>query len=192
MADAAAPSRRTALTLINVGANLAFLALYLTPIVIFDWGRVSAALAAAHAPALDVIASERALVLVHLVAVVAALPIGGFLLVGHKGVRLHRLLGWSWVALIGVGAVTSVFLREIAVGPLATGGFTVFHIITAVTLLVLPLGILAARTHRVRWHAALMIYLLINVVLAAGLFALYPGFSERLLPRAFYEQSGAE
>ncbi len=78
---------------------------------------------------------------------------------------MTRVARANSVGLIGIGAVTSVFLREIASGPLATGGFSVFHIITAVVLVVLPLGVLAARTHRVRWHAALMIYLLVNVVL---------------------------
>lgn len=189
MADAATPSRRAALTLTHLAANLAVLALYFVPIVVVDWQRVSAALATAHAPSLAVIAGEPPLVLVHLAAVVAALPIGALLLVGHKGARLHRTLGWTWVALIGFGAVTSIFIREIASGPLATGGFSVFHIITAVTFVLLPLALLAARTHRVRWHAGLMIYLLVNVVFAAGLLALYPGFSERLLPRAVYERA---
>jgi uncharacterized membrane protein len=187
MADASYPSRRTALTLINLAANLAFLALYMVPILIVDWARVSAAFASAHAPDLGVIASSSPVVLIHLAAVLAALFLSLFLLVGRKGASLHRVLGWTWVGLIGIGAVSSLFLREINTGPLATGGFSVFHIITAIALVILPLAVLAARAHRVRWHAALMLYLLVNVLFSAGLLALYPGFSERLLPRAIFQ-----
>jgi len=188
MTDTALASRRTSLTLINVAANLGFLALYLVPILILDRQRVAAALGAAHSPDVGLIASAPPLVLIHLASVVAAMPIGLLLLIGLKGAGRHRTLGWTWVGLVAVGAVSSFFLRDLAGG----GGFSGFHIATAIVAVLLPFAVLAARTHRVRWHAALMVYLLFGIV-STGLFAVYPGFTERLLPRAIYAQgdSGA-
>jgi uncharacterized membrane protein len=172
--------------LINLVANIGFLCLFLVPLLISDGERVSKALAIAHSPAGSVLLAAPPLVLLHLASVVVALALGAVLLCVRKGVWLHRVLGWSWVVAMLVAAGTSVFLREIGRGAFATGGFSFFHIITAIVLLLLPVAIWAARTRRIRWHAAIMIYLLINVLLSAGLLAMYPGFSERLLPSAIY------
>jgi uncharacterized membrane protein len=188
MTIAVHPARYTALTLKNLAANIVFLALTLVPLLVLDWQRVSAAFATAHLPNLGLIASAGPVVLIHLVAVIAAVVLSVAMLVGPKGVRLHRTLGWTWTGLMGTGALSSVFLSDIRSGAFATGGFSVFHIITAIVLIVLPLAIWAARKHRIRWHAALMIYLVVNVLLSAGLIAMYPSFSERLLPSAIFDQ----
>jgi uncharacterized membrane protein len=179
-------TRYNRLTLMNLAANLGFLCLFLIPLVVADRARLSAAIATAHAPSVRVILGAPPLVILHLTAVVIALVLGAILLCVRKGVRLHRILGWSWVVAMLIAAVTSVFLRGIKTGAFSTGGFSFFHVITAIVLLLLPLAVLAARKQYIRWHAAIMIYLLINVLLSAGLLAMYPGFSERLLPIAIF------
>jgi uncharacterized membrane protein len=172
-------SRRLPLVLINVGVNLALLAAVIVPILAIDWRRFSAAWSQASMPDLAVLAAAPPLVLAHLIAVVAALLLTLALLVGRKGTLLHRALGWTWSALLGAGAFSGLFIHQI-------GGWSFFHAYSAIALVLLPLSLVAARTHRVRIHAALMVYLAVNVLLGAGFFALYPGFEGRLLVRAIF------
>jgi uncharacterized membrane protein len=180
MPDQSRPSRRTGLLLANLIPNLAFLALATLPLFILDWERVSQAFSRAHPPSLGVLAAAPLLVQMHLVAVAGALALGVVLLAGRKGARTHRILGWAWAGLLAAAAISSVFLKGI------TGGFSFFHIITAITFVLLPLALVAARTHRVRWHAGLMVYLFVNILLGAGIIAFHPGFSERVLVRATF------
>lgn len=174
------PARRLGLVAINVAANAALLSLLLVPIVVLDWDRVSRSVAGAHAPDLGTIAAAGPMTLVHLFSLLLAVGLGIYLLLGKKGARAHRALGWTWALLLTVGAVSSLFLRRDGVG------WSFFHVFTVITVIVMPVALLAARRHRVRWHAALMTYVLVNIVLLAGIFAVYPGFAERLLVRAIF------
>ncbi len=171
--------RRLGLMLINAAVNLAVLGMVVVPILAIDWARFSAAWAGARLPDVAVLAAASPLVLGHLAAVVAALALSLALMFGRKGSTLHRTLGWIWSALIGAGAVSGLFIHQI-------GGWSFFHAYSVIALVLLPLGVLAARSHRVRIHAALMVYLAVNVLLGAGFFALYPGFEGRLLVRAVF------
>ncbi|HEX6995828.1 MAG TPA: hypothetical protein VF339_16975 [Gammaproteobacteria bacterium] len=174
------PARRLGLVAINVAANAAVLLLLLVPIIVLDWDRVSRSLAGAHAPDLATIAAADPMTLVHLFSLLLAAGLGFYLLLGKKGSRAHRALGWTWALLLTVGAASSLFLRRAEVG------WSFFHGFTLLAVIVTPLALVAARKHRVRWHAALMTYLFVNVILLAGIFAVYPGFAERLLVRAFF------
>jgi|GEM_PF-1782063 len=174
------PARRLGLVAINVAANAAVLLLLLVPIIVLDWDRVSRLIASAHAPDLGTIAAADPVVLLHLLSLLLATGLGFWLLLGKKGGRAHRALGWTWALLLTVGAVSSLFLRR------ADAGWSFFHSFTVLAVIVTPIAVIAAKRHRVRWHAALMTYLLVNVVLLAGIFAVYPGFSERLLVRALF------
>ena len=52
------------------------------------------------------------LIFFHLVTACAALVLGLFMLLRRKGTRSHRLLGWTWVALMGSTALATVFIRD--------------------------------------------------------------------------------
>lgn len=176
----AAPApRRLALALLNVGINSAVLAMIVIPILVVDWQRFSTAWSRARLPDMAVLAAAPPLTLAHLVGVLAALVLSLALLFGRKGTAMHRSLGWIWCGLTGAGAASGLFIHQ-------AGGWSFFHIYSVIALVLLPLALLAARSHRARLHAALMVYLAVNVLLGAGFFALYPGFEERLLVRAVF------
>ena len=174
-----APARRARLLLINLIVNLAVLAVVVVPILVIDWRRFSAAWAEARLPDMATLAAAPPLVLAHLIVVLTALVLSVALFVGRKGTGLHRTLGWIWSGLIGVGAASGLFIHQ-------AGGFSIFHGYSVLALVLLPFSLVAARTHRVRVHAGMMVYLAVNVLLGAGFFALYPGFGERLLVRAVF------
>ncbi len=54
-----------------------------------------AATAHPHLPRLDLIAAEPLAVKIHLATIAASFVLGGVLLSGLKGTRLHRALGWG-------------------------------------------------------------------------------------------------
>lgn len=131
-----------------------------------------------HAPDWDPILSASPVVRIHLAAAVAALILGLALMVGRKGVALHRALGWTWVCLMAATAVTSLFIRHIN-----HGNFSFIHLLTGWTLLSLPFAVLAARRHDVIRHRRIMGGMFWGGLLIAGVFAFGPG---RILWRAVF------
>jgi uncharacterized membrane protein len=92
----------------------------------------------------------------HVTGALASFAIGSFLLLGVKGRRMHRILGYGWVATMSVTAISSFFL----VG-LNGNNFSFIHAISAWAVIVLPMGVAAARRH--------------DIKAIAGLFSVLPG-----------------
>jgi uncharacterized membrane protein len=130
-----------------------------------------------HAPEFWRHAAAPPAVQIHLAGVAVALGVGVVLLVGVKGSRLHRVLGWIWVAAMMTGAVSSLFIRIIN-----HGAFSYIHLLSGWTILALPMAVYAARTHRVGVHARTMTGLFTGGLILAGLLAFLPG---RLMWRMF-------
>ena len=112
-----------------------------------------------------------AVVQIHLVAAIAALVLGALVLWRRKGTALHRNLGKVWVLLMGLVAVSSIFISEIQ----TWGRFSPVHLLTVFTLISLPLAILHARRGVIFRHKMMMQGLYIGGLVIAGLFALAPG-----------------
>lgn len=110
-------------------------------------------------------------VVLHAVAALAAFVVGLLQIFGPKGTTMHRLLGWCWVLLLAVIAVSSFWIHGLRV----IGPFSPIHILSIATLVLLPLAVLAARRHRVRTHKRAMIGLFAGALVVAGLFTLLPG-----------------
>jgi len=104
----------------------------------------------------------------HLMAVIPALPLGAYVLLRPKGDALHRALGRSWGALMMLAALSSFGLHGM------TGGFSIIHLLSALVLVMIPRGILQARRHDIAAHRRTMslTYLGLSV---AGMFTLLPG-----------------
>ena len=49
----------------------------------------------------------------HALAALLAFVLGGMQLAMKKGTRLHKALGWIWIGLMAVVAMTSFFIHEI-------------------------------------------------------------------------------
>jgi uncharacterized membrane protein len=107
-------------------------------------------------------------VLIHLAATLAALALGGVMLVRRKGTASHRLLGRAWVGLMLVVALSSLWIPRFL-------HFTWIHSFTLLTLVVIPLAIYRIRRGDVEGHARAMKRLFMGGLVIAGIFALIPG-----------------
>jgi uncharacterized membrane protein len=110
-------------------------------------------------------------IVAHAFAALAALLLGIVQLAGPKGTHRHRVLGWGWAALIAWVAISSFWIhtkREF-------GPFSWIHLLSIYVLLTLPIGLLAARRHRVAQHGWSMAMLFVGGLVIAGGFTLWPG-----------------
>jgi uncharacterized membrane protein len=110
-------------------------------------------------------------VIVHAAAAVAALPIGGYQLYAMKGTGGHRVVGYVWVALMTVVAVSSFWIHEIR----QLGWFSVIHLLSLYVAVSLPIAVIAARQGNIARHRGTMKGMYIGGLIIAGLFTLTPG-----------------
>jgi uncharacterized membrane protein len=92
-------------------------------------------------------------------------------LAAPKGTIPHRVIGWAWVALMAVVAVTAFFIHEIRLW----GPWSPIHLLAIYTLAMLPLAVLHARKHRVVNHRNAMISIFVGALIIAGAFTFLPG-----------------
>ncbi len=130
-----------------------------------------------HAPDLSLLAAAPLAIQLHLLAAGAAFFLGLMQFALPKGTGLHRTTGWIWVVLIAAAAVSSLFIRQ-----LNHGAFSLIHILSGWTLVVLPMAIYAARRGEIAKHRARMTGLFVGGLLIAGTLAFMPG---RLMWRLF-------
>ncbi|MBR0838498.1 DUF2306 domain-containing protein [Bradyrhizobium manausense] len=107
----------------------------------------------------------------HAFAAMAAFVLGIVQFAAPKGTLPHRTLGWIWVALMAVVALSSFWIHQIRL----VGPFSPIHLLSIFTLVMLPLAVWRARTHRVVAHRWTMIFLFTGALVVAGLFTLVPG-----------------
>jgi len=107
----------------------------------------------------------------HAFAAFAALAVGGAQLVLPKGTMRHRVLGYAWVALMLVIAISSFWIQQIRL----VGPFSPIHLLSILVLITVPLAVWHAHNHRVAKHRKVMISLYVFALIGAGLFTLLPG-----------------
>jgi uncharacterized membrane protein len=108
---------------------------------------------------------------VHAFAAMAAFALGLVQLAAPKGTIPHRTIGWVWVALMALIAISSFWIHEIRL----IGPFSPIHLLSIFTLAMLPLAVLHARHHRVERHRKAMTAIFLGALVIAGLFTLLPG-----------------
>jgi uncharacterized membrane protein len=123
-----------------------------------------------RAPDFGLLARASPAIKIHLAAAIVALAVGTILMIGRKGVTLHRLLGWTWAGLMMTAAGSSLFIRS-----LNHGGFSIIHMISGWTLIAVPLALMAARRHNVARHRRAMTSVYIGGLIVAGTLAFLPG-----------------
>jgi uncharacterized membrane protein len=111
------------------------------------------------------------LIQVHAFAALSALALGIFQLAAPKGTTRHRITGWIWAGLMVTIVVTSFWIHEMR----TWGPWSPIHLLSVFTAVMLPLGIVHARRHRVREHRTSMIWLFVGALIIAGIFTLFPG-----------------
>jgi uncharacterized membrane protein len=105
--------------------------------------------------------------IIHLATVLPALPLGAYILLSRKGGRTHRLLGRIWAAMMIVTAISSFWLRS-------NGSLSFIHIFAVITLVSIPLAVIAIRRGDVERHRRAMTGTYVGLVVA-GAFAFLPG-----------------
>jgi uncharacterized membrane protein len=124
-----------------------------------------------HAMTLAPLFSASPAIQVHAFAAMAAFALGVVQLAAPKGTLPHRTLGWVWVALMAVVAVSSAFVHTIKLW----GPWSPIHLLSIFTMVVLPVAVLRAHLHDVRGHRRAMIGLFAGALVIAGLFTFVPG-----------------
>ncbi|MDP3418087.1 DUF2306 domain-containing protein [Falsiroseomonas sp.] len=112
--------------------------------------------------------AASATIQLHAFAALAALGLGLVQVLAPKGTLPHRTLGWAWVGLMAVVALSSFWITS-------RGAYSWIHLISGWTLLMLPLAVLAARRGRVVTHRRSMMSLFLGALVIAGAFTLLPG-----------------
>ncbi|MBH5387245.1 MULTISPECIES: DUF2306 domain-containing protein [Bradyrhizobium] len=107
----------------------------------------------------------------HAFAAMAAFALGILQLAAPKGTLPHRALGWVWVGLMLVVALSSFWIHQIRL----IGPWSPIHLLSIFALVMLAWGVLAARSHRVRRHKITMISVFFGALVIAGLFTFLPG-----------------
>lgn len=131
-----------------------------------------------HGPDLALLSRTSPVILVHLAFGLLALAVGGVLMAGRKGARLHRVLGWAWVLAVGTVAATSLFIKT-----LNPGHFSIIHLLSGYVIVSLPLAVAAARRHDVERHRRYMTGMFYGGFAVNLVFVLLPG---RLVWRLFF------
>jgi uncharacterized membrane protein len=108
---------------------------------------------------------------VHALAAMAAFVLGLVQFAAPKGTLPHRTIGWIWVALMAMVAVSSFWIHELRI----VGPFSPIHLLSIFTLVTLPLAVLAAHRHQVARHRRAMIAIFVGGLLVAGAFTFLPG-----------------
>jgi uncharacterized membrane protein len=108
---------------------------------------------------------------VHAFAAIGAFALGALQLAAPKGTLPHRTVGWTWVVLMLAVAASSFWIHEIRL----VGPFSPIHLLSILTLVTVPLAVLAAPRHRVVTHRKAMTSIFLGALVIAGLFTFMPG-----------------
>jgi uncharacterized membrane protein len=115
--------------------------------------------------------SAAPVIQLHAFAAMGAFALGLVQLTAPKGTLPHRTIGWIWVVLMVVVAVTAFFIHDIRMW----GPFSPIHLLAVLALITLPRAVLAARRHQVQAHRYGMTMLFLGALLIAGVFTFLPG-----------------
>jgi uncharacterized membrane protein len=108
---------------------------------------------------------------IHAFAAMAAFVLGVVQFAAPKGTLPHRTIGFVWIALLAVIAISSFWIHTIRLW----GPFSPIHLISIFTLCMLPLAVYAAHAHRVATHKRAMTSIFLGALVIAGIFTLVPG-----------------
>lgn len=106
-----------------------------------------------------------AFVWAHIATILTAVALTPVMLMRRRGDRLHRRLGWVWAASMALTAIFSFWIRGIN-----SGSFSLIHILSAWTLIQVPLIVWAARTHNHVRHRNAVRGMVAGALIIAGIF----------------------
>jgi uncharacterized membrane protein len=107
----------------------------------------------------------------HAFAAIGAFVLGVVQFAAPKGTLPHRTIGWIWVSLMAVVAISSFWIHQIRL----VGPWSPIHLLSIFTLTVLPFAVWRAHRHDVAGHRRIMIFLFTGALVIAGIFTILPG-----------------
>ncbi|MBL6852730.1 MAG: DUF2306 domain-containing protein [Alphaproteobacteria bacterium] len=112
---------------------------------------------------------------IHVATVLPAFVIGTYqIFFSRKGAPFHRALGYVYLALMSVTAITTLFVHQLTPNsPL--WGLSPLHLLVPLTLFGVVGALRGAWTHNVAMHRGAMISVYIGGILIAGALTLLPG-----------------
>jgi uncharacterized membrane protein len=110
-------------------------------------------------------AEVPAIVWAHISTILLALVLTPVMLLRRRGDRLHRRLGWVWATAMALTAALTFWIRGINHGALS-----LIHILSAWTLVQVPVIVWAARTHNLVRHRRAVRGMVAGALIIAGIF----------------------
>jgi uncharacterized membrane protein len=112
---------------------------------------------------------------IHVATVLPAVVLGTWqIFISKKGAPLHRAIGYTYLALMTVTAITTLFIHQLMPSS-PFFGLSPLHLLIPLTLFGVYGALHGARTHNVTEHKIAMISLYVGAILIAGSFTLLPG-----------------
>ena len=108
---------------------------------------------------------------VHAFAAMGAFALGIVQFTAPKGTLPHRTIGWTWVLLMVLVAVSSFWIHQIRL----VGPWSPIHLLSIFVLVMVPLGVWRAHRHRIADHRRIMISVFSGGLVIAGLLTMLPG-----------------
>ncbi len=105
----------------------------------------------------------------HMLAAVTALILTPAILWGQRGTTRHRVLGYLWVLATAFTAAASFAVKQ-----LRPGHFSLIHLLSVWTLVMLPLVVIYARRGEHARHRQAVRGLIVGALLIAGAFTFLP------------------
>ena len=124
---------------------------------------------------LEPLFSAPVAVQVHVATVVPAFVLGTWqIFFSTKGAPLHRAVGYTYLALMSITAITTLFIHQINPNG-AFFGLSWIHLFVPLTLFGVYGALVNARRHDIRGHKRAMIGTYIGALLIAGGLSFMPG-----------------
>lgn len=96
-----------------------------------------------------------------------------------RGTNLHRVIGWIWVTLMMLVALTSFFIHEIR----RRGSFSWIHLLSLLVIVRLPSVVMAARRGNIARHRMGTVLMFVGALVVAGAFMFLP---DRIIHRVLF------
>lgn len=132
---------------------------------------------------LGVLISAASPIPLHAFAAMGALLLGGAQLILKKGTKLHKLMGWVWVCLMLVVAVSSFWIHELRTWDV----YSPIHLLSIWTVFALCMAIYSVRHARIKQHQLWMLATYFLGLVVTGFFTFYPG---RIMYRVLFPHHG--
>lgn len=135
-----------------------------------------------HAPNLALLAAASPAIKIHVATILLAAAVGLVLMLRIKGTRLHRWLGYAYMAAMFATGLITLTIPPPPMGP-HLGPFGPLHLFAVFALVGVPAALWYARTGKWMIHGRIMAGLFVGGIGVAGIGAFTPG---RLMWQVFF------